>query len=178
MRIIAGIKKGKKLFTPKGDNVRPTTDRTREALYSILFARLKKEFSAYRVLDIFSGTGAFGLEALSRGAKEVCFVDIDLSLTKKNVELCGFSNVSFIRSDARKIGKANEVFDLVFMDAPYNKGLSEEVLSNLYDKGYLGEDSIIIVEVARDEKIVIDDRFVLEDERVYGAAKVLFLAKV
>ena len=177
MRIIAGSKKGKKLFTPKGDNIRPTTDRTREALYSILFARLKKEFSLYRVLDIFSGTGAFGLEALSRGAREVCFVDIDLSLTKKNVEFCGFHNVSFIKSDARKIGKVKDVFDLVFMDAPYNRGLSEEVLDNLYDKGYLGEDSIVIVEVARDEKIVINEKFVLEDERVYGAAKVLFLSK-
>ena len=175
MRIIAGTRKGKKLFTPKNDNVRPTTDRTREAIYSILFARLEKEFSQYKVLDIFAGTGAFGLEALSRGAKEVCFVDLDLSLAKKNVDLCGFLNVSFIRSDARKIGKARSYFDLVFMDAPYNKGLTEPVLENLFNKGYLSVDTLLIVEVEKNEDIVLDARFTLIDERVYGVSKVLFL---
>ena len=86
MRIISGSLRGKKLFTPKNDNVRPTTDRTRESIYNILYAKLDNPLSEYSVLDIFSGTGAFGLEALSRGAKDATFVDIDLSLTKKNVD--------------------------------------------------------------------------------------------
>ena len=175
MRIISGSKRGKILFTPKGNNIRPTTDRTREALYSIIFSRLEKSFNEYKVLDIFSGTGAFGLEALSRGAKEVSFVDIDLTLTQKNVNLCGFTNVTFIKSDARKLLKAKTDFDLIFIDAPYNKGLSEPVLENLLKQGYLTPKTLLIVEVAREEILNTTSDFVIEDERIYGASKILFL---
>ncbi len=176
MRIISGNLRGKKLFTPKDDNVRPTTDRTREAIYNILYAKLDKPFSEYSILDIFSGTGAFGLEALSRGAKDATFVDIDLSLTKKNIELCGFKNTSLIKSDARFIGKAKHTYDIVFMDAPYNKGLTEPVLDNLYNNNYLNQDTIIIVELAKNENLNLDDKFNIIDTRIYGAAKVVFLS--
>ena len=85
MRIVSGSFKGKKLFTPSDDRIRPTADRTREAIFNILFSRMQKSFSECSVLDVFSGSGALGLEALSRGAIKTVFVDMNLSLTKKNV---------------------------------------------------------------------------------------------
>ena len=175
MRIISGNLRGKKLFTPKDANVRPTTDRTRESIYNILYSKLDKPFQEYSILDIFSGTGAFGLEALSRGAKDATFVDIDLNLTKKNIDLCGFKNTMLIKSDARFIGKAKQTYDIVFMDAPYNKGLTEPVLDNLYKNNYLTPKTIIIVELAKNEDLNLDDRFNIIDTRIYGVSKVIFL---
>ena len=102
-------------------------------------------------------------------------LEITVSPCYNDVDLCGFLNVSFIRSDARKIGKARSYFDLVFMDAPYNKGLTEPVLENLFNKGYLSVDTLLIVEVEKNEAIALDPRFILIDERVYGVSKVLFL---
>ena len=176
MRIISGCYRGKKLFTPNDDRIRPTADRTREAVFSILFSKMEKSFSECSVLDVFSGSGALGLEALSRGAKKALFVDINLSLTKKNVVAFGAKNVAFIERDARKLPVCNEKFDLIFMDAPYNKGLSEEALECLFKQGYLSDDAIIVVEVARDEELGLSDNFNVEDIRTYGACKVLFLS--
>jgi 16S rRNA (guanine966-N2)-methyltransferase len=176
MRIISGCYKGKKLFTPSDDRIRPTSDRAREAIFNILFSSLDRPFSECRVLDVFSGSGALGIEAISRGAIEALFVDIDLSLTKKNVLNVGAKNVSFIERDARKLPTSLKKFDLVFMDAPYNKGLSEPSLSNLLEKGYLSDDAILVVEVARDEELVFSDEFRVLDTRVYGACKILILS--
>ena len=89
MRIISGSKRGKKLFTPADERVRPTSDRAREALFSILYAKYFDTLDGVAVLDVFSGTGAVGLEAASRGAERVCFVDLDLKLTKKTRRCAG-----------------------------------------------------------------------------------------
>lgn len=175
MRIISGILKGKKLFTPLNDNIRPTSDRTREAIFNVLYSRDDIEVKECDVLDVFSGTGAFGLEAISRGAKGACFVDIDLKLTKKNAKHCGFDNVFFIEKDVRKLPITKKVYDLVFMDAPYNKGLSEVALKGLLEKGYLAKHTLIIVETERNENINLSDKFEVVDERIYGLAKVRFL---
>ena len=175
MRIISGIIKGKKLFTPSSDNIRPTSDRVREAIYNVLYSRDDINICECNVLDVFSGSGAFGLEAISRGARSSCFVDIDLNLTKKNVKHCGFDNVFFIERDARKLPSAQKSYDLVFMDAPYNKGLSDVVLDVLLEKGYLGANTLVIVETERNEDINIGNSFEIVDERVYGIAKVTFL---
>lgn len=175
MRIISGSLRGKKLFTPKTDNIRPTTDRTREAIYNILYSKLKTPLTNCQILDIFSGTGAFGLEALSRGAQNACFVDIDLNLTQKNIKLCGFTNVSFKKCDARKLPQSPTTFDIVFMDAPYKQDLSLPVLENLLAKNYLSPSTLIIVELAKDESISLPSSFSLIDERIYGISKVLFL---
>lgn len=175
MRIIGGLKRGKILFTPKDERIRPTTDRAREALFSIIQSKVGDTFQEISVLDIFSGTGAFGLEAASRGAKSVTFVDIDLRLTEKNAKLCGFKNIDFIKRDARSLPPTIKKYDLIFMDAPYNLGLSEPTLQNLIKQGYLAPDALIIVETAKDEELAIPENLKLLDERTYGAAKFRFL---
>ena len=178
MRIISGSKRGKKLFTPVDDRVRPTSDRAREALFSILYAKYFDTLDGVAVLDIFSGTGAIGLEAASRGAAMVTFVDIDLKLTKKNVAVCGFDNLFFMERDARKLPKAREVFGLIFLDAPYNKGLSESVLEVLLAGGYADDKTLIVVETAADEVLELPDGVCLKEERRYGAARFSFIQKM
>lgn len=175
MRIISGSKRGKKLISFQDDNIRPTSDKAREAIYNILYTKLDLPISEYNVLDIFSGTGALGLEALSRGAKSAAFVDINTALTKKNITICGFNNVELIQKDARYLGKARKKYNLVFMDAPYNKELSIPVLNTLINNGWLENNALLVVETARDEAIEPDNaNLKIIDERIYGAAKVTF----
>lgn len=175
MRIISGSKRGKVLFTPKDERIRPTTDRAREALFSIIQSKIGDELKEMSVLDIFSGTGAFGLEAASRGAKNITFVDIDLRLTEKNAKLCGFDNLNFIKRDARLLPPTTKKYDLIFLDAPYNLGLSEPTLQNLIKQGYLAPTALIIVETAKDEELTLPQELEITDERTYGAAKFRFL---
>ena len=175
MRIIGGLKRGKVLFTPKDERIRPTTDRAREALFSIIQSKIGDELQSMSVLDIFSGTGAFGLEAASRGAKSVTFVDIDLRLTEKNAKLCSFDNLSFIKRDARLLPPTTKKYDLIFLDAPYNLGLSEPTLENLIKQGYVAPAALIIVETAKDEELSFPQELELTDKRTYGAAKFRFL---
>lgn len=177
MRIISGSKRGKKLFTPSDDRVRPTADRAREALFSILYAKYFDTLDGVAVLDIFSGTGAIGLEAASRGALSVTFVDLDLKLTKKNAAVCGFGNLSFMERDARKLPQARQPFGLIFLDAPYNKGLTEPVLRALLAGGYVNENTLIVAETAADEALELPDGLCMNEERVYGAARFSFIRK-
>ena len=156
MRIIGGKFRGKKLFTPgDNDNVRPTTDYAREALFNVLTNKLN--FSEVKMLDLFCGTGAVGLEALSRGAEFVTFVDISPVILQKNIKLFDFSNYNIVRLDATKLGKSMSAYNLVFMDAPYNKGLSIPVLINLLKQGYLNQDTQIVIELQKDEKMIPAD---------------------
>ncbi len=174
MRIIAGTKRAKSLFTPKDNTIRPTSDRARESVYNILASKLST-FNDLDVLDVFSGTGALGLEAASRGARSVTFVDIDLSLTKKNALLCGFNNLYYLKADATKLPKAARSFDLIFLDAPYNRGLTEPTLNVLLNNGYFKTAAIIVIETAKEEKFTSPSALLLVDERIYGAAKFSFL---
>lgn len=175
MRIISGSKRGKILFSPQDDSIRPTSDKAREAIYNILYTKLPEPITEYTILDIFSGTGALGLEAISRGAKSATFVDINTTLTQKNISACGFKNVEVIQKDARYLTKTNKKYNLVFMDAPYNKGLSEPVIQNLVANNWLEKNAILVIETARDESLDLTN-IALEiiDERIYGAAKVTF----
>ena len=175
MRIIAGTLRGKQLSTPKDMRIRPTSDRAREAVYSIIFSKLETPINECSVIDIFSGTGALGLEAASRGAKNVTFVDIDLTLTQKNAKLCGFKNLSFIKKDARYLPKSAHFFDIIFLDAPYNQGLSEPTLKTILAQGYCAANSLIIVETAKAEELNYPSDLTLIDERIYGAARFSFL---
>ena len=151
MRIISGTRRGKKLFAPKNDRIRPTSDRAREALFNILESMLPAPLSEYDFLDVFAGTGAIGLEAASRGARSVTFIDIDLELVKKNAAACRLPKLSYIQKDVRRLPPAARQFNLVFMDAPYNMELSVLTLSKLFEKGWLTDDAIIIVETAKME---------------------------
>lgn len=174
MRIISGTLRGKKLFTPKDERIRPTSDRAREAVYSIINSKLETPFADLSVLDIFSGSGAFGLEAASRGAKSVTFVDIDLALTQKNAALCNFKNLNFIKKDARFLAPSPHPYDIIFLDAPYNCGLTEPTITNLLHQNYLHPQTLLIAETARDEVIPQISPLKLSDERTYGAARFTF----
>ena len=169
MRIIAGSARGRKLFSPEGMDVRPTTDKVKESLFNII----QFEIPGARVLDLFSGTGQLGLEALSRGAAEAVFVDASgksLATVKKNVALCGFGDRSrLVSGDAfAYLARGEGPFDLVFLDPPYHKGLCGRALELL--PPCLGEQAAVICETQADE--VLPERcgeLVLHREYRYSA---------
>ena len=173
MRIIGGKYRGKKLFSPHSVNVRPTSDMTREALFNIMRNRLGQDFSSLKLIDVFSGSGAFGLEALSQGFAKVMLVDIDVTDLQKNVKL--FENekakIEIVKADVTKSIPVNEKFDVVFMDAPYNKGLSEKALAIVAK--YLNNGALCMIELAKHEDCVLPKAYHLLDERIYGIAKVI-----
>ncbi len=175
MRIISGTLRGKKLFTPADSRIRPTADRAREAVFNILNSRLDFPLSECDVLDIFSGTGAFGLEAASRGARTVTFVDMDLALTRKNAAACKIANARFIQRDARLLPPASQSCRLIFLDAPYNQGLTVPALEALLKGGWCDKETLIIAETARDEELPLPPQLELSGERIYGAARFSFL---
>lgn len=175
MRIVSGKYRGKKLSAPKGKNVRPTAERAREALFSILYSRLGS-FAGLKVLDVFAGTGAFGLEALSRGAARAVFVDRDIRLLNKNMALfpAEKDKIGVISADAAMLPPAPESFNLVFMDAPYGKGLSVPAAESLVRGGWLEDGALLAVETGAAESLDLPGCMTLADERRYGAAKVRF----
>lgn len=175
MRIIAGKYRAKQLITPKTFAVRPTADRTREAVFSILYSLLGP-LENKSVLDVFAGTGAFGFEALSRGAKNVCFIDKDVQTLQKNAVLFEKEKNIFqiLRADVSNLPAASQTFDIIFSDAPYDKGLNEIALSNLQKKGFLKNGALCIVETRNNEELNLPENFQLTDERIYGMAKIRF----
>ena len=177
MRIVAGQYRGKKLWTPEGKEVRPTSERAREAIFNILNSHLGSDYSAVRLADIFAGTGAFGLEALSRGAAMVTLVDKDASLAAKNAKMFFKEQaiIMLVKADALNLPRLHYKFNMVFMDAPYSKGLTEVVLKQLIEKDWFEQNSLCIVEIKKDEHIDIPQEYELLDERVYGLARILFL---
>lgn len=175
MRIVSGKYKAKQLFVPKGRDVRPTLERTREALFNILYS-MGICFQDTDVLDVFAGTGAFGFEALSRGAKSVTFIDIDTKPVLKNAALFEKEQdkIEIIKSDVSHINYRQKKYNLIFMDAPYAKGLTEIAIANLVKKDMIAENALCIIETQKDE--IIDFPACLEefDERIYGIAKIKF----
>src|SRR5213078_3463604 len=154
MRIVGGRLRGRALVAPKSQAIRPTADRLREALFNILMHAYDDPITGARVLDLFAGTGALGLEALSRGAKFAQFVDDGAdarALLRQNVEALGLAAITRIfRRDATKLGPVHPVepFSLVFLDPPYAKGLAEKALASARDGGWLTADALIVVEEA------------------------------
>lgn len=177
MRIIAGHYRGKKLFSPLSDNVRPTADRAREALFNVLNSSLDKDWSAYKLLDVFAGTGAFGLEALSRGAAEIGLVDIDTRSLQKNIALFPTEKerITVYAQNALSLPQAPQSYDVLFMDAPYNRGLSTPALERLAEKGWLNAEALCLVEVEKNEQLQIPAGYTFLNERIYGLAKIIFL---
>src|SRR3974390_3374891 len=156
MRVVGGRLRGRTLRAPRGDAIRPTADRLREALFNILVHAYGDPLPGARVLDLFAGTGALGIEALSRGAAFALFVDDGAearALIRENVEALGLGGVTRIfRRDATRLGVAhpNEPFGRVFLDPPYRKGLAEASLASLRDGGWLLPDALVVVEEAAD----------------------------
>jgi 16S rRNA (guanine966-N2)-methyltransferase len=189
MRIVAGKHRGLSLATPKDARVRPTSDRVREALFNVLAHNdfgVGFSIEGARVLDLFAGTGALGLEALSRGAKYVLFVDDHAesrALVRRNVEAAHATGVTKIwRRDATGLSEipanAGGVFDLVFLDPPYRKGYCELALKSARDGGWLAATAIIVAEMAADEAFAVPAGFTALDERTYGDTKVVLLTPV
>ena len=179
MRIIAGAFKGRKLFTPEGSDIRPTSDRAREAIFNLIMhgKYAGENVIDCHVLDICCGTGALGLEALSRGARIATFIDQDkraIELTKKNVTHCGANAQSFfVQADAAKLPPAREHANLVLMDAPYATPLLAPAYAALVRGNWLAPNALIVAEQSRDMVVPTLEGAELIDERIYGKAKVL-----
>ena len=173
MRVDSGIFKGRRLLENKFEHIRPTTDKVRQAL----FTKLQFFLPNKRVLDLFCGTGALGIEALSRGASEVVFVDKDArsaSMTRENLKNLGVK-AKVIRCDAVKfVESCEEKFDLIILDPPYKSGLYEKIVPKLFP--FLEEDGIIVCE--HDKKDVFNySPFVIYDEKRYGNTVLTYLCK-
>ena len=178
MRIVAGKFRGKQLSSPEDDSIRPTADRVREAVFNIVASRLGPNLDGLRVLDLFAGTGAMGLEALSRGAAHVIFVDAGAEargLIRDHIEAFGAGGVTkLLRRDATDLGPAGTMgpVDLVFLDPPYGKGLGEQALVSLRDGGWLKPETLLVLEEASEVAVTLPGGFTLDDRREYGAAAV------
>jgi 16S rRNA (guanine966-N2)-methyltransferase len=171
MRIIAGAFRGRRLHAPKGDRIRPTIDRVRESVFNMIAEKVP----GAKVLDLFAGTGAMGLEALSRGAKFCLFVDKGteaLHLIRENVLLCAAQDRSRIIQGAvalaiRRLGSENELFDLIFMDPPYGKGYIEKTLQIV--GAVAGNDALVIAELhIKDKPPLVSAIWQKDRERRYG----------
>ena len=179
MRIIAGIKRGKRLFTPRDNAIRPTSDKVRESIFNIV----SDQIQGAHVLDLFAGTGAMGIEALSRGAKNALFIDNSpsaLALIRKNIETCEWDNRGrALRWDIVRnlncIRDWQPPFTLVFADPPYQTQLVHNILSHLLASRALTTETPIIIEHGRsDTTDHLPDGFILDNERVYGKTLVSF----
>jgi 16S rRNA (guanine966-N2)-methyltransferase len=182
MRVIAGKHRGRKLAAPEGPAVRPTGERAREALFDILAHGRLSEGPAYldaQVLDAFAGTGAFGLEALSRGARYVSFIEKDRevrALLKQNIATLGETlHAAIVAGDATRPPRATGPCSLAFLDPPYREDLAAPALLGLARSGWLADKALVIVELAAREDFEVPDGFALLDERRYGAARFVFL---
>lgn len=175
MRIIAGNWRGRKIVAPKGETTRPTADRTRERLFSMLTSRLG-DFEDLQILDLFSGSGALGLEALSRGAAHCTFVEQDpdaIKALEKNIETLGASADVRIGS-VLHLGQARKPYDLILMDPPYDSGAGAVALDKLGRHGWFAQSSWIAVETGRNEDVVVKG-FDLDCVRNSGKARIHLL---
>src|SRR5512132_2679575 len=154
MRVVGGRLRSRPLAGPKSSAIRPTADRLRETLFNILVHGYGDPVTGARVLDLFAGTGALGIEAISRGAAYALFVDQGVearALLRDNIESLGLGGVTRIfRRDATRLGPAHpmEPFSLAFLDPPYGKGLAERALTSARDGGWLTPDALVVVEEA------------------------------
>ena len=178
MRVIAGSARGRKLITPDGMDIRPTTDRMRENLFNILAARIP----GARFLDVFSGTGAIGIEALSRGSQSAAFVDTDGTLLIKNLKLTGFTEKAIILkndyvSAIRQLSEKHLEFDIVFLDPPYHRGLVPLAAGLISDMGLLSPEGLLAAELAPDEALPPIRNLTIYKVNRYSTCVFFFLQK-
>ena len=183
MRVVGGKFGGTRLTVPKGRGTRPTSDRTREALFSILSSRPGLTLEGARILDLFAGTGALGLEALSRGGRFCLFVETEAGprgVIRSNCEACNAIGISKIyRRDATRLGprpaSAGPAFDVVFADPPYGKQMSEAALVALHDGDWVRAGGLVIVEEDKRASFVAPQGYAEIDRRAYGDTELVFL---
>ncbi len=181
MRVVGGQLRGRPLASPRDERLRPTSDRVREAIFNIL-AHGIPDFTlpGAKVIDLFAGTGALGIEALSRGAAFCLFVEQDAEargLIRRNIEAFGLSGVTRIfRRNAADLGGAGsrDRFTLLFADPPYGRGLAERALASAADGGWLAEGAVAVVEEAKTSVIVLPAGFTEVDRRVWASTQVIF----
>lgn len=179
MRVIAGSARRLQLKTPEGMETRPTSDRVKESLFNML----NPDIYDCRFLDLFSGSGAIGIEALSRGAKKAVFVDkskICTDIIKENLKFTKLEeNAEVINAEVidtiKKLGRENAVFDIIFMDPPYAAGLYEPVLNSLITEGILSKNGYVVAESSKDYKFPFVNGFKISKERKCGPAVMTFL---
>ncbi len=181
MRIVGGRLRGRALTAPKTQAIRPTADRLRESLFNILIHAYGDPVAGARVLDLFAGTGALGLEAISRGAAFALLVDDGVearALLRANVEALGLGGVTKVfRRDATKLGAVhpNEPFTLVFADPPYGKGLAEKSLESARDGGWLALDALVVVEESKAAGFKAPEGFHELERRAYDDTEFVFM---
>ena len=181
MRVVGGRHRGRRLAAPAGAWLRPTSERAREALFDILSHQDygRRRLEGAKVLDLFAGTGALGLEALSRGAERLVAIEKDpgvLSYLRANAHaLDEDERAEIIPGDATHLPAAPEPFDYVFLDAPYGSGLSGAALASLAEKNWLAEGAVVTVELAAREEFDAPAGFTLLDERRYGRTRFVIL---
>jgi 16S rRNA (guanine966-N2)-methyltransferase len=178
--ILAGEKRGAKLTPCDSPSVRPTAQRTREALFNILNGgRIKCTLSGAHIIDVFAGSGALGFEALSRGAAHVVFIEKDPSamrVIKRNGEKLGYlDQIDILNADACQITHwPYDKAGIIFCDAPYDSALSQPALTALSQNSAVEKDAVISVETRRKEQLELDPAFHLLDSRHYGIAQLNF----
>ena len=183
LRIVGGAFRGRKISAPSGQNTRPTTDRTRESLFNILAHKPEFDLEGARVIDLFAGSGALGLEAMSRGASFCLFVDTDASARgaiRDNVEALGlFGNTRIHRRPADSLGTkpagVGPRFTLAFLDPPYRKDLITPCLQILSEGGWLAEGALLCAEHAAGETFRPPQDMVFEETRSFGDTEISFL---
>jgi 16S rRNA (guanine966-N2)-methyltransferase len=181
MRVVGGRLRGRTLSAPKDQAIRPTSDRLRESLFNILIHVYGDPVGGARVLDLFAGTGALGIEAISRGAEFCLFVDDGAearALIRQNVDTLGLGQVTRVfRRDATKLGAAHPVqpFGLVFLDPPYRKELAAPALVALRDGGWLAPDALVVVEEAADAEVAVALGYEELERRTYDDTVIVFL---
>lgn len=181
MRIVAGKLRGRAIAAPSHAGLRPTADRVRESVFNVLAHGIDAfDMDGARVIDLFAGTGALGLEALSRGAAYCLFVEEAVearALIRTNVETMGLTGVTKIyRRDATSLGPTgtHQPFDLAFLDPPYGKGLAERALASLRDGGWLTPSAVVVIEERASETVSFPYGFAELDRRTYGDTQVVF----
>ena len=180
MRIVAGKFRSATIEAPKGLDTRPTSDRVRQALFNVLeHGAPQVDFEGCRVLDLFAGSGALGIEALSRGAKFALFIEDSAdarAAIRRNVEALKLTGVTKIfRRDATSLGPAQTLqpFDLIFCDPPYGKGLGEKALQSAVEGGWAAEDAIAVLEERAGLEIGLPAPFEIIDQRDYGDTQIV-----
>ena len=172
MRITAGQYKNRKLFVPEGADVRPTSDRMRQTIFNLIHhAQWANDFDIQgaRVLDIFCGTGALGLEAISHGASHCLFIDTDIHAVQRNTAFLNNDQFRIVKANALTFGKGQSDINLVFMDPPYRKNLVEPAIDNLIKQNWLANGAMIIIEA--EKGVGLDLPLTLLDKRLQSQSE-------
>lgn len=180
MRIVGGEFRGRSLATPKSNAIRPTIDRTRESLFNIISHVYPEAVDGSRVLDLFAGTGAVGLEALSRGCRSALFVENGVEgrgLLWENIEQFGLhGRARILRRDATSLGTVRNIdpFHFVFADPPYGQGLGEQALLSAHKGGWIAPNALVVLEERADVTVACDLVFQPLEQRVFGETRIDF----